>query len=392
MPDEQLQSELQTSQKFESLQKSLADEEAKSHHLYEMKRSFVRYVSHEIRSPLNVVMMGLKLLESSVSSMSEKNEPIRVAPVSQEGPGHKRNRRHSVALRSMPSEPRVLEDRTSIVELVRHMLDSSASAASTLNDLLLYEKIEDNLLSIEPTRVHLFDVVGNALDQFHDRASQTGITLSWDLATVESIYTQLDVSKFGQVLKTLISNAIKFTPPNGSVHVSAVCIYNKSSPLPKRTSSHSSRHLTATLLEGLDRLPTVPDSPAPAKPTFYRHLGYKRSSDLLQSIDRFDSNKSDGPYNDTTPRTDTSSMTDLHASRERAIQPSLKLATTPRSGQSMTAQSKMSRLGKETFVRISVDDSGHGISEVTNPFPYMISYHPILIHHIYAGGAGRNVF
>ena len=364
---EKLQSELESSVKFESLQKSLADEEAKSHHLHEMKRSFVRYVSHEIRSPLHVVTVGLKLLESNIRNMGKWNEPIRSeAPVTLEGSGHRRNRRHSVALGSMHAQPNVLEDQASIVELVRHMLDSSASAASTLNDLLLYEKIEDNLLSIEPTRAHLFDVVSNALDQFQERAAETDICLSWDLTSIESVYTQLDVTKFGQVLKTLISNAIKFTPPNGSVHVSAVCIYNK--PSLRHVPVMAPVPTVSTLTAALSRHPFAPESPLPSKHLFTHDVW---NSVIAQSVDSSGGDTTACPSPLTSPRSrsDSSSTTDMYT--PKVCHPLMRHSATVGGVRSQFTQSMMRRFNTGSTVRISIEDSGLGLLEVTHAYVYV---------------------
>ena len=35
----------------------------------EMKKSLVRYMSHEVRSPLNVLVSGLKLLQTDISKL-----------------------------------------------------------------------------------------------------------------------------------------------------------------------------------------------------------------------------------------------------------------------------------------------------------------------------------
>ena len=298
-------------------------------------------------------MMGLKLLESNHTVVNDGNG----GSVELTNDGLSRVRSTAVESAGPDSSP-------CTVELVRHMLDSSASAANTLNDLLLYEKIEDNLLSIEPTRVHLFDVVGNSIAPFLERATQTGIRLSWDLTSIESIYTQLDVSKFGQVLKTLISNAIKFTPPNGSVHVSAVCIYNKpqvTRHVPVPTRSLSTTSLTSTFLEGQDRPPAALDFPAPMKPLFFRNLGFQRSSGQLQATDSFSSSDTTvlpSPLPTYRSRSDsafsTAGTTDLHHSK---VAYALMMSTIGSGKERLKPPSG-------PLFRISIEDSGHGLSEV----------------------------
>jgi signal transduction histidine kinase len=51
----------------------------------------------------------------------------------------------------------VQDDET--LELVQEMSESCAVAIDTLNDMLLYEKIEGNLFSLDPEEVCLKDVV-----------------------------------------------------------------------------------------------------------------------------------------------------------------------------------------------------------------------------------------
>ena len=138
--DNHLVAEVDRSKHLEIIRRHLNAEEARSQHLLEMKRSFVRYVSHEIRTPLSIVTMGLKLLEENFASSVLEGE-------STDGSEH-----------------------SSVLELVRDMRDSSVTAVNTLNDLLLYEKIESNMLTIELTKVKLFDVVADVVKMFKIQA------------------------------------------------------------------------------------------------------------------------------------------------------------------------------------------------------------------------------
>ena len=181
-----------------------------------MKRAFVRYVSHEIRTPLSIVTMGLKLLETDYKHRLESTEEEPTTDLNNNSnndnddiviaTSSKRNTRinsmsgkgfllsqdpspitpptlHPTILhasfdsgihtptadlsrRSSFADAANIEYPSVTLELVRDMRDSSETAVNILNDLLLYEKIESNLLTIESNRVGLHNVLSDVVNMF----------------------------------------------------------------------------------------------------------------------------------------------------------------------------------------------------------------------------------
>ena len=172
-----------------------------------MKRAFVRYVSHEIRTPLNIVTMGLKLLENNISR-SAPTAPVKT-PLN--SPIHNEYEFDFVFTEGDAESGSEGEEQQadSVLSMVQEMRDSSETAVSILNDLLMYEKIESNMLSVEPTRVHLLDVVEDTVKMFKIQARLSEINYSWNLRNLTAAYVSVDVNKIGQVLRNLISNALK---------------------------------------------------------------------------------------------------------------------------------------------------------------------------------------
>jgi signal transduction histidine kinase/ActR/RegA family two-component response regulator len=127
-------------------------------------------------------------------------------------------------------------------------------AVSILNDLLDYDKLETGTLRLEIEPVPIWNVVGRAVGQFQITAINKSIELSLKDATTHlseptdtddiekgdvktphraptesssngsnlsssSFIALADQVKLGQVLRNVISNALKFTPPNGTIEV-----------------------------------------------------------------------------------------------------------------------------------------------------------------------------
>ena len=147
----------------------------------EIKRLFVRSVSHEIRTPLSIVMSGIYLLENRVCAHDEQ-----------------------------------------VRDIVVEMKSSCRTAIDILNDLLTYEKLDSELLDIEKRPTKIYDLLYAQIELFQLSARQLEINLKfeWNLADSKAEISA-DEHKLSQVFRNLISNAIKFTPPGGSVTVRA---------------------------------------------------------------------------------------------------------------------------------------------------------------------------
>jgi hypothetical protein len=172
------------------------------------KRLFVRFISHEIRTPMNTVHLGLNLLGAEMSQL--------------------------VASGNVP--PVVAANLTDWLDLIANIGDSSDAAIVVLNDLINYDKISMGLLNIECQMCSFWDIVGEAVKPFMVQARQAGVELKLDMEVHRSstdvfnlsmeerrrrlqLQVYGDTLKLTQVVRNLVSNAIKFTPESGRVTV-----------------------------------------------------------------------------------------------------------------------------------------------------------------------------
>jgi signal transduction histidine kinase/ActR/RegA family two-component response regulator len=173
------------------------------------KRLFVRFISHEIRTPLNTVHIGLQLLVSEmlqyISAMRDSKET--------------------------PAPVAVAEKIADWVSVIRDIEDSSDSAIVVLNDLINYDKISMGTLNPEFEVVSLWDLVCATVKPFHVQARRSGITLQVLLeceqeglraergAKLDRLVVIADRVKLSQVIRNLLSNALKFSKEGSTVVV-----------------------------------------------------------------------------------------------------------------------------------------------------------------------------
>lgn len=99
------------------------------------------------------------------------------------------------------------------------MIDASTKVQSRIiEDLMDVSRIIAGKVMIEPARVELAPVVERVVATFLPAAVQQGIDLTASI-TAEPLFAWVDETRLQQVGWNLISNAIKFTPKGGSVHV-----------------------------------------------------------------------------------------------------------------------------------------------------------------------------
>jgi signal transduction histidine kinase len=100
------------------------------------------------------------------------------------------------------------------------MIESSTKVqAHIIEDLMDVSRIIAGKVMIDPALIELGPVVANVVATFRPSAALRGVHLSSEICE-EPLLVWADDSRLQQVGWNVVSNAIKFTPRGGSVHVS----------------------------------------------------------------------------------------------------------------------------------------------------------------------------
>jgi signal transduction histidine kinase len=159
-----------------------------------IKRQFVRYVSHEVRTPLNSCSLGLSYLRN----LCEKEM----------------NQASTTDVNKMMSMLTVIDE----------IADCCETAVNFMNNMLFYEKIDTLDLAMYFKSENLQDICNKAYDAFLLSSRHLGIDLSFEVHELlaeasggTSPFIRADYSKINVVLRNLLSNAMKFSSPGGKV-------------------------------------------------------------------------------------------------------------------------------------------------------------------------------
>ena len=160
------------------------DATARADYASKAKSNFLATMSHEIRTPINAVMGYAELLGLELAG------------------------------------PLTDEQRTQI-ERIRASTDH---LLALVNEVLDLAKIESGTLRVDVTESLTGDTVNAALGLVSAQASAKGVTISESCEGVCSASYMGDPSRVRQILANLITNAVKFTEPGGSVSVSCAIV------------------------------------------------------------------------------------------------------------------------------------------------------------------------
>lgn len=101
---------------------------------------------------------------------------------------------------------------------IQIITDSCDKTFAFLQDLITIEEIESDKFSMKKEIVSLRNYIANKLPLIKSQANHKNISVDFSFPEMD-LYTALNVKYFGVALNNLISNAIKFTPPEGNITI-----------------------------------------------------------------------------------------------------------------------------------------------------------------------------
>jgi signal transduction histidine kinase len=150
------------------------------HEQLEIKRGVVSTVSHQLKTPLTSLRMSIYLL------LEEQVGPLNVKQI----------------------------------ELLMAARDDSDRLVDILNDLLDINRIESGKSYVSPKSVSPGALVQDAVEPFLVEARDKGVVVVNDVSD-DLPEVMVDVKKIQQVFANLITNALRFTSPGGTVTIRA---------------------------------------------------------------------------------------------------------------------------------------------------------------------------
>lgn len=144
--------------------------------LNRMKDDFIAILSHELRNPLNVISVWTHVLARHIDSE---------------------------------------EGRRGLAAVERNV----AIQRRLVADLVDVSMLNVGKMKLERERANVAEVVRGALDTMQAQAAERQITLELHMAPATAETAWLDAARFQQILWNLVSNAIKFSPEDGTVRI-----------------------------------------------------------------------------------------------------------------------------------------------------------------------------
>ncbi|WP_291157866.1 HAMP domain-containing sensor histidine kinase [Hyphomicrobium sp.] len=147
-----------------------------------VKSEFIANMSHELRTPLNTVIGFSKLLTQHQQRRLPDKEIVEYATLIQDAAGH---------------------------------------LLSVINDILDISKIQSGKYSLDAREVNVGEILAGCITSFRTMASEAHVDLRFGIAP-DLRPIRGDAEKLRQIFTNIIANALKFTPADGTVDVSAL--------------------------------------------------------------------------------------------------------------------------------------------------------------------------
>ncbi|KZL90524.1 PAS domain-containing sensor histidine kinase [Clostridium magnum] len=169
----------------EELQKSIEEERRRLNELKEadrIKTEFFTNISHELRTPINVIFSALQMEELMLKDYLNDNIPI---------------------------------DKFKYIKMMKQ---NCYRLLRLINNLIDITKIDNGYFSLNESNDDIINLIENVTLSVAGYIENKGISITFDTDVEEKIIAH-DPEKIERVILNLLSNAVKFTPCNGNIIV-----------------------------------------------------------------------------------------------------------------------------------------------------------------------------
>lgn len=106
-----------------------------------------------------------------------------------------------------------------VQEFALNLRSSAINLSQLIENLLKWSLMEQGLIHFNPSRMRLLPIGNEVQSLLEGQALQKGIELTCEVPETLEIFA--DNNMLHTILRNVVSNAVKFTPKNGKVHLSA---------------------------------------------------------------------------------------------------------------------------------------------------------------------------
>jgi len=153
-------------------------EKEKEKEINKVKLEFFTNISHELRSPLTLILGPAEKLIKQGEKLQKKER----------------------------------------LRLYRTMQRNSDYILGLIKQLLDFRKLEQGEIKLKCTHMNLVNLIQKVTEQFQTKAEQEKLNLSYDF-NKKKIFAWIDATIIEKIINNLVSNAIKFTPKGGNITI-----------------------------------------------------------------------------------------------------------------------------------------------------------------------------
>ena len=164
---------------FNEMATKLEDAARQREELEKLRRDLIAWVSHDLRTPLTSIRAMIEALNDGV-----------------------------------------VDDPAMVRRYYRTIRADVIGLNSLIDDLFELAQLDAGGMQFEIDDHALGDLISDTLESFSALAQQKGVTVAGEIGRNVDL-VQMNPQKIGRVLSNLISNALKYTPSDGTIHVRA---------------------------------------------------------------------------------------------------------------------------------------------------------------------------